>query len=236
MMTLWPWRQSAYKTLVGGMLPENMRPTFAVYRDRVAALRAERATMIREWFAQVDSIPYDQRQAAYAGFWRRMMDNTSAISVEEKIGSRAVAGNAEAAATYQDDLIAASVRSEEAVRGTPLSTAEQRQIVLDRLAQYGRPQEEADLVMERLRQVARPPEPTGGLGVPMDAEQIAAQAGVMTDAQRSAIAAQDLTTIEQIRPIVAAMPPAQRQAWLGRGGESRPAIGVAEGGSTAGGR
>ena len=219
--------------LVGGMLPENMRPTFAVYRDRVAALRAERATMIREWFAQVDSIPYDQRQAAYAGFWRRMMDNTSAISVEEKIGSRAVAGNAEAAATYQDDLIAASVRSEEAVRGAPLSTAEQRQIVLDRLAQYGRPQEEADLVMGRLRQVARPPEPTAGLGVPMDAEQIAAQAGVMTDAQRSAIAAQDLTTIEQIRPILAAMPPAQRQAWLVRESESSLAIGLQEGWITA---
>src|SRR3990170_1654334 len=438
--------------LVGGMLPENMRPTFAVYRDRVAALRAERATMIREWFAQVDAIPYDQRQAAYAGFWRRMMDNTSAISVEEKIGSRAVAGNAEAAATYQDDLIAASVRSEEAVRGAPLSTAEQRQIVLDRLAQYGRPQEEADLVMGRLRQVARPPEPTAGrlrevrpptaaapretlesrlrpaveaggipgtmvgseveilggryagrratitrqtyadgvmeygldvgepnvvfsttwdnvafptaagvpieprvsqrslpgalapfgttseeeiagvlrgdrqfaffggqgfgqlpenlpggvsvtrnivnfggnpvdivyrtdaqnatemrqliselrridqiygpiergealgrlfgyseadvsfwasnmrrqtVGVPMDAEQIAAQAGVMTDAQRSAIAAQDLTTIEHARPIVAAMPPAQRQAWLVRESESSLAIGLQEGWITA---
>src|SRR3990170_1768428 len=438
--------------LVGGMLPENMRPTFAVYRDRVAALRAERATMIREWFAQVDSIPYDQRQAAYAGFWRRMMDNTSAISVEEKIGSRAVAGNAEAAATYQDDLIAASVRAEEAVRGAPLSTAEQRQIVLDRLAQYGRPQEEADLVMGRLRQVARPPEPTAGrlrppaaptaaapretlesrlrpaveaggipgtmvgseveilggryagrratitrqtyadgvmeygldvgepnvvfsttwdnvafptaagvpieprvsqrslpgalapfgttseeeiagvlrgdrpfaffggqgfgqlpenlpggvsvtrnivnfggnpvdivyrtdaqnatemrqliselrridqiygpiergealgrlfgyseadvsfwasnmrrqtVGVPMDAEQIAAQAGVMTDAQRSAIAAQDLTTIEHARPIVAAMPPAQRQAWLVRESESSLAIGLQEGWITA---
>src|SRR3990167_3449754 len=340
-------RLSAIDRLTGSMIPENLRPTFFASRDRVAALRAQRADMLREWFAQVDSIPPAKRQPAFAGLWRRMMDNTSAVSVEEKVGYRAAAGNAEAAATYQDDLIAASVRAEEAVRGAPLSTAEQRQIVLDRLAQYGRPQEEADLVMGRLRQVERPPEPTAGrlrevrpptaptaaaptrpprpwleearahglteeqavrlreaqydirpitleggqpayqvgpirdeahvfrydpndmtshvsahaealtlslteiygvkdsvaremgnafqnlseelqlpapenilfgadvrigaaptaaapaAGVPMDAEQIAAQAGVMTYAQRSAIAAQDLTTIEQIRPIVA---------------------------------